>query len=63
MSKSIEIRTYSKQEFSQLYLVDWRTIKSKVKDIDFVLYDEINDRSRTLLPNIVRRLFEAIGEP
>jgi len=63
MIQNLEIRTYTKKEFSELYYIDWRTIKSKVKEVDFVLFDEINDRSRTLLPNVVRRLFIAIGKP
>jgi len=56
------IRTYSKTEFSQLYLVHWKTIKKWVGDNN-VLELNLSSRDRTLSPKKVEQIFEIIGMP
>jgi len=62
ITKSGLVRVYSKIEFSQLYLVHWKTIKrwigvEKVKELC------LDSRDRTLKPKTVYEIFCIIGLP
>ena len=60
--KEIPIKVYGKYELASLYGVDWRTLKNwilTVKDID---YSKLENK-RSLPPNIVSEIFDAIGRP
>ena len=63
MEQEFIIRTYSKRGFSELYLVDWRTIKSTIREVDEMLFDEINSRKRILTPRVVEKMFKILGTP
>ena len=56
------IRTYSKVEFSRLYLVGWKTIKRWVGE-DNVIELDLSSRDRTIPPKKVEQIFEIIGKP
>jgi len=62
ITKSGLLRVYSKSEFSQLYLVHWKTIKKwvgkeKVEELS------LDSRDRTLNPKTVYEIFCVIGLP
>jgi len=62
ITKSGLLRVYSKSEFSELYKVNWKTIKKwlgieKVKELD------LDSRGRTLNPKTVYEMFCLIGLP
>jgi len=63
MEQEFIIRTYSKRGFSALYLIDWRTIKSTIREVDEMLFDEINSRKRILTPRVVEKMFKILGTP
>jgi len=56
------IKTYSKTEFSQLYLVNWKTVKKWIGK-EGVKTLNLSSRDRTLSPKKVEQIFEIIGKP
>ena len=61
-NQEIPVKVYGKYELANLYGVDWRTLKSWIKKVDTIDYSKLENK-RSLPPNIVREIFEAIGKP